>query len=355
MNNIPLISVVMPVYNVEKYLQRAVSSVLEQTYRNFELFLIDDCSTDESGCISDKCAETDERISVVHLEKNGGLSNARNIGLGLSNGDYIFFIDSDDYIDNDLFLQVYDSLKINKADVIVFGLEEDYFDKNNKLSKKYVLKYGESLYLNNVDEVRRKVIFLEQKTFYGYAWNKFYNLAKLKELKLKFEHIELIEDVVFNIKCFNNIISLNVLNIAPYHYMKRIDGSLTNKFIKDYFNLNKQRIKLIYDQYTKWNLCTDEVKTILANIFARYIFSALQRNNDVKSGLNKKEKRLWIDKLYKDNLFNQLLPYMNSSGLIGFLEYFLKKKDITCCLLISRFIYFTKNKTPILFAAVKRQ
>ncbi len=96
------ISIIVPVYNVEKYLKKCVDSILGQTFTDFELLLIDDGSTDNSGSICDELAKTDNRIKVIHKE-NGGLSDARNIGIEVAKGDFIGFIDSDDYIDEDMY------------------------------------------------------------------------------------------------------------------------------------------------------------------------------------------------------------------------------------------------------------
>lgn len=98
----PLISVIVPIYNVEKYLARCVDSIVNQTYKDFELILVDDGSPDNSGKICDEYAKKDSRIKVVH-KKNGGLSDARNAGMAVATGEYISFIDSDDYVSDDFF------------------------------------------------------------------------------------------------------------------------------------------------------------------------------------------------------------------------------------------------------------
>ncbi|HAQ0795523.1 TPA: glycosyltransferase, partial [Enterococcus faecium] len=102
------ISIIVPVYNVEKYLKKCVDSILGQTFTDFELLLIDDGSTDNSGSICDELAKTDNRIKVIHKE-NGGLSDARNIGIEVAKGDFIGFIDSDDYIDEDMYAFLYNN------------------------------------------------------------------------------------------------------------------------------------------------------------------------------------------------------------------------------------------------------
>ncbi|MEG2721085.1 MAG: glycosyltransferase family 2 protein, partial [Oscillospiraceae bacterium] len=249
MENTPQFSVIMPVYNVEKHLKDAVGSVISQTYGNFELILVDDCSPDNSPAICDELVALDERIKVIHLEKNGGLSNARNNGISKACGEYVFFMDSDDIIEDYLFQDVYTSLEKNKADVVAFGLKENYYDAHNNLSDTFEIAFPKELLLNNTIDVRKEVIHLEEKTLYGYACTKFYRNKKLQSSPVRFENITLIEDIKFNVNFFQDITSLNILNITPYNYQKRIDGSLTNKFVKYYFELHRERVKLVFDQY----------------------------------------------------------------------------------------------------------
>lgn len=102
----PLISIIVPVYNVEKYLQKCVYTIINQTYKNIEIILVDDGSTDSSSSICDKLKSVDSRIIVVH-EKNGGLSDARNVGIKISKGEYYSFVDSDDYVTLDMIEYLY--------------------------------------------------------------------------------------------------------------------------------------------------------------------------------------------------------------------------------------------------------
>lgn len=130
----PLISVIIPIYNVEQYLKRCVDSVLSQTYTNLEIWLVDDGSTDGCGGICDEYAEKDERIRVIHKE-NGGLSNARNTALDRMNGEYVTFVDSDDFIRNDMIEELLRILSEYDADMAICGFESgknDFFRNNRK-------------------------------------------------------------------------------------------------------------------------------------------------------------------------------------------------------------------------------
>ncbi len=111
-----LISIIIPVYNVERYLRECIDSIIAQTYKNLEIILVDDGSSDKSGEICDEYSKKDSRIKVIH-KKNGGLSDARNVALDIAKGDYIGFIDSDDYIEKDMFQILYNLAEEYNAEI----------------------------------------------------------------------------------------------------------------------------------------------------------------------------------------------------------------------------------------------
>ena len=126
-----LISVIVPVYNVEKYLDKCIQSIVDQTYTNLEIILVDDGSPDNSGAICDEWAEKDNRIKVIH-KANGGLSDARNAGLDIATGEYIAFVDSDDYIELDFYDKLYNVIKATNCDISICNLRKVY--ENNNVS-----------------------------------------------------------------------------------------------------------------------------------------------------------------------------------------------------------------------------
>ncbi|MCI6997389.1 MAG: glycosyltransferase [Eubacterium sp.] len=122
-----MISIVVPIYNVEQYLVECVNSLIHQTYKNIEIILVDDGSTDSSGAICDEYACKDERIRVIH-KQNGGLSDARNVGIDIARGDYIGFVDSDDYVEHNMYEHLLLACKENLCDIAVCA--RDNFDEN---------------------------------------------------------------------------------------------------------------------------------------------------------------------------------------------------------------------------------
>lgn len=122
----PKISVIVPVYNVEKFLRRCIDSILAQTFTDFELLLIDDGSKDKSGEICDEYAAKDARIRVFH-KQNGGVSSARNLGIDKAQGEWVYFVDSDDWIEIET-LSIVQSIDMRKIGIIKFGYYEDFYD-----------------------------------------------------------------------------------------------------------------------------------------------------------------------------------------------------------------------------------
>lgn len=355
MNKQPFLSIVIPVYNVERYLEKAVKSVQNQSVKDIEIILVDDCSPDHSAEICDRLARDDERIRVIHHDVNMGLSEARNSGLEVASGEYIWFMDSDDFVDDGLFQQAKESLKKNAAQILVFGLTEDYYDSQGKLHHSIVVSCHEKEFKDQ-RELRNCVIQLEQKTLYGYAWNKFYKLDYLKKLGLKYEKIVLIEDILFNVNFFMDINSMNLLKYTGYHYNKRIDNSLTSKFVPEYYEVHRRRIELIYGQYQQWGMCTEKIKEILGALYTRYIFSSIQRNCDRRSKMDYRARKQWINECLHDQLLSELIPYARSSnGLLNILILALQKKNKIAILVIGRVIFICKTKLPMFFSRMKQK
>ena len=234
-------SIVMPVYHVEKYLEKMVSCVRNQTYSNWELILVDDCSD---------------------LKQNGGLSNARNQGMKRASGEYILFLDSDDYIESTLLQCVENSLSRNLAQIVIYGLVEEYENREGMVDYEKTVSSQEK-YLVSQKDIYKEIIQLEKKTLFGYAWNKAYQLSWLKENQLNFQTITMIEDVVFNVQAVKNIQSINILSDILYHYRIRDNGNLTSKYLENYFELHVQRVQLLWDLYKEWGCLNKTVKTIV--------------------------------------------------------------------------------------------
>lgn len=160
----PLISVIMPVYKVEPYLPSAVESVLAQTFQDFELILVDDESPDNCPALCDAYARQYEKVQVLHKPKNEGLGAARNTGAAVARGRYLYYMDSDDWIDQDLFERVSASIQTYPAKVIMIGLLEEYYE--NGVLKKTIPVTVPGWTAKTAKEVHKKVAALERAGLY---------------------------------------------------------------------------------------------------------------------------------------------------------------------------------------------
>jgi glycosyltransferase involved in cell wall biosynthesis len=350
----PYFSVIMPVYGVEDYLDVAVKSVLAQTYSDFELILVHDCSPDRSGIICDNWVAKDQRVKVIHMPVNVGLSRVRNAGIREAQGKYVFFMDSDDTIDETLLTSCAESLIKNPAQAVVFGMTEEYFDNNGQFHHSHIVKHEECLF-DNQEEARNAIIHLEEMGLYGYSCNKVYDLSIIKEKNINFEVVTLIEDIVFNVAYFMHVTTLNILGTAPYYYKKRLENSLTSRFVKDYFPLHERRVLEVLNQYRYFGLCTDDVKMRLGNIYFRYLLSGVQRNCDKRSNMNHNERKQFLKGVFCSTTFETLAPSVKPVSLIAKISYFtLQKKWVLPSLAIGCFTFFVKTKLPLVFAKLKQ-
>lgn len=355
----PFFSIVMPVYKAEQYIKKAVKSIQEQTFSDWELIIINDCSPDQSGKIAEILASEDERIRVLHHEKNQGVSKARNNGIQLACGRYLWFVDADDSADKRLLEKVYRSLQKHPAQMVLFGLIEEYYDQENKFSYSHEVSHRECYFMRQ-EELRKEMIYLEQETLYGYPWNKIYDLEYLKQLRLQFldyTEAKFIEDITFNIGYCMDIETMNILSDCLYHYAKRLQDNLTNEFVPEYFKFHKKRIELLFDQYKYWKLDTLDVRAILGGLYARYILSAMQRNCDKRSKMSHIERYRWCRGLFQQEMFNELITVARAkdSRALSILLFFLKWKRTMICLVMARVVYLIKNKLPMLYTKVKSE
>ena len=218
-----LISVIVPVYNSEKYLKRCIDSIVAQTYKTLEIILINDGSSDNSGKICDQYALTDSRIKVFH-QANAGQANARNIGLSIARGDYIGFVDSDDWISKEMYEKLICGIYNNNADIAVCGRKTVYSSTNNSVE---TFCFSQPQVFNHSQAIRQ---FLLTEAFDGSCWDKLFKKSILDNKE--FPSGYLCEDVFFT---FQSLLDSSVIvHIGdPLYYYFQIDGSSSHSKLED--------------------------------------------------------------------------------------------------------------------------
>lgn len=268
--NTPLISVIVPVYNVEKYLPRCIDSILNQTYKNLEIILVDDGSPDNCPAICDEYAQKDSRIKVIH-KANGGVSSARNVGLDVATGEYIGFVDSDDWIEPDmyefLFMRATDyNVDISRcASVWEYGkgrCEEILTDNENE---NMFLLDGEDLILDLVNGAWDE----------GVVWNKLYKKEIVKNVRFR-EDIAFCEDCLFNYYVFKSNCDIKEVcsNTMKYHYLQK-DAPDISKRDFDRIVVDMEMLNDEIDNYTIKQYCTKRLVEFSVSLFNGSAFSGL--------------------------------------------------------------------------------
>ena len=287
-----LISIVVPVYKVEKYLEKCVKSILKQTYTNLEIILVDDGSPDKCGQLCDELAKTDNRIKVFH-KANGGLSDARNYGVERANGEYIGFVDSDDYIHENMYEELYKAIKKSGTFIAECGVTRVY---KNILRPHYE---GEDYFLV-LDREGYLKEYLENKRLYGSAWCKLIHKDLAK--KIKFPTGKIYEDAFYTLELLKNVDKYTLISGNYYYYYIRENSITTRPFSSkdmDYIEIMNQ-----IEDYTLSNFPTFKEQLLVRLSFAYIsIFNQLLEVDDYKT---KKEYKILKDKL-KDNYFKVLV------------------------------------------------
>lgn len=279
-----LISIIVPVYNIEKYLDKCIDSIVNQTYQNLEIILIDDGSTDNSWKKCDEWAEKDKRIKVIHKE-NGGVSSARNVGLEIAKGKYIGFVDSDDYIEKSMYEIMYKEIKKSNIDLVICDYQRVSFE--NKAENDLVSEYSVEVF----DKLRMLQNFYP---YFGVVWSCLFVKEKLENIKFD-EDMYVGEDLKFDcsyiLRCQKGIFVKGKL----YDYRLRNDSvtrindskeKRLNYYINSIDAIKDTELMIVQNCNEKdiiWN-----IKKSTVNAYWTYIYGILSENLTVNNELKRK-------------------------------------------------------------------
>lgn len=267
------ISVIVPIYKVEQYLNRCIESIVNQTYRNLEIILVDDGSPDQCPKMCDDWAEKDARIVVIHKE-NGGLSDARNAGMKIATGEYIFFVDSDDWIHRETLEILILYQKEQNANVVeckALPVDSEFLDKK-------VVK--EELQLQEFNSQGAMTALLRENPLKQTVWNKLYKRELIQDIF--FEVGKYHEDEFWTYQVFDKVTKLIYVDVQLYYYFQRSDSIMGQAFsLKrlDAIEGRYRRLELIKDKYPE---LVSEAKENLAFLIMYYGQKALKTNSKDK-------------------------------------------------------------------------
>lgn len=335
------VSIIVPIYNSEKNLDRCVNSILRQSYKNLELILINDGSTDSSLDICNNFRKLNENIIVID-QKNMGVSAARNIGLRYATGDLIQFVDSDDYIDSDMTESLVNCIRENNADLVICGYKSIFQDRvvlhkcknNNQCEIKSLKEDFAELYLDSM---------------INSPCNKIYKIKFIQ--KFFDENLSLGEDLLFNLDYLKQCRNICLIETCFYNYIREDNNSLSSIYRADMWEISKK----LYNNTVQF--CNDvfneniEILTAVNTVLLRNLFGTIQLLV-YNSNKKRKLKIMLIEKFITDyQVFNAYQNYQHQKLQYTLITYLIRKRMVK-----SIYIFFiSKKKLYILINSISNK
>lgn len=312
------LSIIVPSYNGEKTLKRAMDSLMKQTLTNIEVIIINDGSKDQTQSIADAYAAADQRVRVIHKPVNEGLSAGRNTGMASANGAYITFLDCDDWVEPDMYERMLRDAR--DADVIVTGAYHDVLDADDKTAISTPDAIGQSAYVDEKSTIIAWATKLDAKRLFAYTWNKLYKRGFLQECGEIFEQQTLIEDYLFNCKIWDRIRSLTLVDGCYYHYIKQSNEALTQRYLPDYFEIMDKRYVLMRTLLARNGLFASEERRTICNMHIKHIIAGMAKNCSKKAAMEDRQQRVVIARLLKDPNCREAIGYAKGT----------RKQELVC-------------------------
>lgn len=308
-----IISVIIPFYNAEQHIEKCIKSVINQTYKNLDIILINDGSIDESLSIVNKFSQMDDRIKIIN-KQNGGVSSARNKGLKNAQGNYIYFVDSDDYIEKDCLQILYNKIKSTDSDIV----RANFFENKNK---KFRFKEDMTIEMTNLEE-KHKMLEKVFKTYdFNSVWGQLINKRILNNVTFD-EDLKMAEDFKFNLNIIEKSKRISLISNFLYNYNKNDLGINFNKDIskveRKIKDITKVYSELYYQNYDKNLIFSRLLREIVPQFLEMYNYKDEEIKKIIKF-INK--EKIFTEAKEKFNI-NKL---KKSKYFIAY-KYFLEKK-----------------------------
>jgi glycosyltransferase EpsH len=286
----PMISVIIAAYNSEKYLEKCLDSIFNQTYKDFEVIIVNDGSADRTQQICEYYAAEHDNLILINQE-NGGVATARNSALKVCKGEYITFSDSDDYVEQKWIQKFMDTIKEDKeCDLVVGGITVNYENSTN------CVQIQNGRYINN--EIINAFLTLKERHIEGFLFNKLYKKSIIEDHSIRFEYI-LKEDYLFNLKYLYYVSSIVTVSSSCYHYVQHRGQSLISKrypadYMKNLITSLRDAALALSDKYKDTNMKRNVLEEYLLS-FSVLLYSMYHKGH----GINDKRERIKYIKEYQ--------------------------------------------------------
>lgn len=344
------ISVIIPVYKVEEYVERAIKSIMEQTLLDIECIVVDDGSPDNSGAICDMCAEKDNRVIVIHKE-NGGAPSARNIAINRAKGKYLYFMDADDWAEKNMLEDMWNIAEKNEADYVISGYYIDTYYNNMEYVTQNVYEADE-IY-TSAEEFRRQAYKYFDKNLLYTPWNKLYRADIIRENNLKFPNT-LWDDFPFNLSYIQYVNRVAVTAQRYYHFIRKRTESETASYQPKMYDKREEENQWMIQLYKKWDLYEGCHREMISRRYVERLVGCLENIENPKCKEKFKNKYLFCKNAITKESVKEALKYAKINSIyMKILLYPIKHQFVLACLIEGRVISIVKRKNIKTFTKLK--
>lgn len=319
----PEISIIVPVYNVEQYLERCIESILAQTFTDFELILVDDGSCDKSKDICNYYEKKDFRVKVISKSQEG-VSRARNVGIEYAKGEFILFSDSDDYVEADWCEKLLKSIKDNKSDLGICG----YWVCINEIKNSKVFRN------DTVESLIQSNEFFELRKYHllNCVWNKIFLNKIIKQYNIRFnENVEQGEDTLFVLKYISKIRNISIINEPLYNYIRYNSENLSNKYNNKLYEIYSSIFQELYNVSNSTHCEWKKYKEYYYTEYFKALLTVLDNTMKSNNRISFIKKIKYNNKILNNKMFSECLENANLSEYNEYYIGILRKK---------KYIYF---------------
>ncbi len=346
----PYISVIMPAYRVEHYIERAVDSLLSQTFRDFELIIVDDGSPDGTGRIADALAARDGRIRVIH-QPNAGAPAARNRAMETAQGRYFFFMDADDWAEKDMLSALYALAEKHNLQAVVAGFYIDtYYDDAHFIRQ--TLSQPDEIFSSQAD-FRAAAWRLFDKNLLYTPWNKLYRADYLKENNIRFPDT-FWDDFPFNLAVFRDIERVGVTERAYYHFIRARAESETARYRADMYEKREEENGWMIELYDHWQLRDPASREMIARRYAERVVGCVENVANPACPKTHRQKRQAVREMLLNPALKEALSIARPRSMTMRLLLFSFKTGCAPLVLCEgALISFVKRRCARLFTRLK--
>lgn len=333
------ISIVVPVYNLSNCLEEFLKSLLNQTFQDFEIILVNDGSIDSSLSICEKYSIIDSRIKVID-KINEGAGPTRNVGIDHAHGDYIMFLDGDDIVDKRMLEILYSEITKENFDLVI----SNFFMLYQNGTKVEYIKSLKGYSIEGKENCRNMYIKLLQDGLINHTWNKLYKREIIVANKIKFPNLRRSQDAIFNCDYFNFINNYKLLETPLYHYRVNDITKEWEKFPENFYDIALTLNNHYRNTFNSWELFDESINQFLANYFINDVNMCLRFSFSPRWQYNIQQRREYCKYIISSSATQNALKYANGTNLYKRIVIFLmKNRNYNLLLFISYVSIFYKR------------